>query len=162
MTCPVCQRENPDGAVFCGGCGKVLSCVRCGTPAGSASRFCDRCGHELARPLAASQPYPPHQRAHTNGFAVASLILGILWLYWVGSVLALVFGYMAKRSIDRSNGTEEGRGLALAGIILGWIGVGILTLIVIGVVLSIATGNGPADDGDIGRYDALAALVSWR
>lgn len=158
MTCPVCSRENPDGAVFCGGCGKVLSCLRCGTPASSVARFCDRCGHELAAPLSP----PLYQRAHTNGFAIASLILGILWLYWVGSILALVFGYKAKRAIDRSNGAEEGRGLALAGIILGWIGVGILVLLIAGIALSLAFGSGPADDSDIGPYDAMTTLALLR
>jgi hypothetical protein len=60
--------------------------------------------------------------------AIASLVLGILWLYWVGSVLALVFGYVAKRQIDDSRGTQQGRGMAVAGIVLGWIGVGFLAL----------------------------------
>lgn len=58
--------------------------------------------------------------------AIASLVLGILWLYWIGSVLALVFGYVAKRQIDDSRGLQGGRGMAVAGIVLGWIGVGIL------------------------------------
>ena len=63
--------------------------------------------------------YPPPQR--TNGLAIASMVLGILWLYWIGSVLALVFGYIARRQI-RERG-ESGAGMAMAGIVLGWIGV---------------------------------------
>ena len=43
-------------------------------------------------------PYAPPQR--TNGMAIASMMLGILWLGWIGSVLALVFGYIAKRQIQ--------------------------------------------------------------
>lgn len=66
--------------------------------------------------------------AKINGLAVASLVLGILWLMWVGSILALVFGYIAKGQIDRSPHTEGGRGLAVAGIVLGWVGVGSLVL----------------------------------
>ncbi|MCW2723578.1 MAG: hypothetical protein JWN35_499 [Frankiales bacterium] len=61
--------------------------------------------------------------------AIASLVLGILWIYWIGSVLALVFGYLAKRQI-RERG-EDGAGLATAGIVLGWIGVGVLVLVVV-------------------------------
>ena len=71
------------------------------------------------------------QTPQTNGMAVASLVLGILWLYWIGSLLALVFGYAAKASIDRSGGREGGRGLAVAGIVLGWIGVGTFVLIMV-------------------------------
>ena len=76
-------------------------------------------------------PYPPPQR--TNGMAIASMVLGILWLYWIGSILALVFGYVAKKQI-RERG-EAGGGMATAGIVLGWIGVGILVL---GLLVGIA------------------------
>lgn len=65
-----------------------------------------------------------------NGLAVTSLVLGILWLMWVGSILALVFGYIARSQIDRSPHTQSGRGLAVAGIVLGWVGVGTLALMV--------------------------------
>jgi hypothetical protein len=34
----------------------------------------------------------------TNGMAIASMILGILWLWWLGSILALIFGYVGKRA----------------------------------------------------------------
>lgn len=61
----------------------------------------------------------------TNGMAIAAMVLGILWLYWIGSILALVFGYISRRQIDESNGTQGGRGMAIAGIVLGWVGVGI-------------------------------------
>jgi len=67
----------------------------------------------------------------TNGMAIASLVLGILWLWWLGSILALIFGYIGKSQIDRSGGQQSGRGMAIAGIVLGWIGVGMLVLIII-------------------------------
>jgi hypothetical protein len=73
-------------------------------------------------------PYaPPPQR--TNGLAIASMVLGILWLYWIGSILALVFGYIARNQI-RERG-ESGGGMATAGIVLGWIGVGFIGLAVV-------------------------------
>jgi len=71
------------------------------------------------------------QQPMTNGLAVASLVLGIIWIYWIGSMLALIFGYNAKGQIDRSNGMQSGRGLAVAGIVLGWVGVGTLALVLI-------------------------------
>ena len=72
-------------------------------------------------------PQPYYWSPPTNGFAIASLVLGIVGM-GVGSVLALVFGYVARRQIDDSNGMQGGRGLAIAGIVLGWIGVGVLVL----------------------------------
>jgi hypothetical protein len=84
-------------------------------------------------------PQPVYVQARTNGFAIASLVLGILWIYWIGSILALVFGYIAKGQIDRSQGSETGAGMAIAGIVLGWIGAGTLLLIIVLVAAGSAT-----------------------
>ena len=66
--------------------------------------------------------------------AIASMVLGILWIYWIGSILALIFGYIARNQI-RERG-EGGAGMAMAGIVLGWIGVGILIIVIIAGVAS--------------------------
>ena len=59
----------------------------------------------------------------TNGSATAALVFGILGLLiGILSVPALVFGYSARRQIDGSGGEQGGRGMAIAGIVLGWIG----------------------------------------
>lgn len=64
--------------------------------------------------------------ASTNGFAIASLTLGILWLYWVGSILAVIFGHVALKQIKRNG--ESGRGLAIAGLVLGYLGIAVLVV----------------------------------
>jgi len=77
-------------------------------------------------PTQAYYPGPPYPYPYrpTNGFAIASLVLGIIWIYWIGSILALIFGYVARSQIrERGDG---GAGLATAGIVLGWIGIGVL------------------------------------
>jgi hypothetical protein len=63
--------------------------------------------------------------------AVASLVLGILWLYWIGSILALVFGYVALSQLKER--PQGGRGLAIAGTVLGWVGIALLIVGIIGV-----------------------------
>jgi hypothetical protein len=75
----------------------------------------------------------------TNGLAVASLVLGIIgWaLCGVGSILAIVFGAMARSQIRSSGGRETGDGMALAGIILGSIGV---ALVIAYVAAALAAG----------------------
>jgi hypothetical protein len=78
----------------------------------------------------------------TNGLAVASLVLGIaqIFICIIGGVLALVFGYIARRQIDESGGTQGGRGMAVAGIILGWIGIGLgIAYIVIVIIAAIVS-----------------------
>ena len=74
---------------------------------------------------------PPGAPGLTNGWAIASLVLGILGVVGfpplIPSILALIFGYKGKREIDRSDGVQQGRGLAVAGIIA------LITFDVIGV-----------------------------
>jgi hypothetical protein len=67
-----------------------------------------------------------NQYAHmapTSGMAIASLVLGLLWLCGIGSLLATIFGGMALSRISRSNGAILGKGLAFAGLILGILGL---------------------------------------
>lgn len=68
----------------------------------------------------------------TNGKAVASLVLGILWLGGLGSIAAIVLGHIARTEIRQHGGS--GGGLALAGVILGYVG---LALLVVNLVLYI-------------------------
>ncbi len=57
----------------------------------------------------------------TNGLAIASLVLGILWICGVGSLLALILGIVALSQIRKT--ASGGKGLAIAGIVLGSLGV---------------------------------------
>ena len=58
----------------------------------------------------------------TNSAAVASLVFGIIsWFLcpFVGGLVAVVFGHVARGQIRRSG--ESGGGLAVAGLILGYV-----------------------------------------
>lgn len=79
-------------------------------------------------------PYPPPQvpraaAAKTSGWAVASLVLGILsflCLPFIAAVVAIVFGAIARGDIRRSRGETGGSGLATAGIVLGVVNLALL------------------------------------
>jgi membrane protein required for beta-lactamase induction len=63
--------------------------------------------------------------------AIASLILGVAGLTFaplLGSILAMIFGYMARTHIRNNPHQETGQGIAMAGIVLGWIAVGLTVL----------------------------------
>lgn len=62
-------------------------------------------------------PPPTTAEPHISGLAIASFVLGLLWLGFVGSILAVVFGALAYERIRK--GYESGKGLAIAGIIMG-------------------------------------------
>jgi hypothetical protein len=64
----------------------------------------------------------------TSPLAFASLVLGLLWLCGIGSLAAIVLGVVSQRQIARSNGTLTGKSLAIAGLILGIVGLAILAL----------------------------------
>jgi hypothetical protein len=62
-------------------------------------------------------------RKTISGMAVASLVLGIVWVLGLGSVLAVIFGFISSRKIKQSQGYTSGTGLATAGIVLGFVGI---------------------------------------
>src|SRR5579859_7152349 len=64
--------------------------------------------------------------------AIASLICSIVGI----AILGIIFGHIALSEIKRSNGWQEGRGMALAGLIIGYIEIG-LTVLVLIVVLGL-------------------------
>ena len=68
----------------------------------------------------------------TNGLAIASLVLGVLFCTMIGAILAVIFGNLALGQIDQSYGAQKGRGLAIAGIVLGWIGIALIGLVALG------------------------------
>lgn len=85
--------------------------------------------------------HPQYSGATTNGLAIVSLVLGITWCWGITGVAALVMGYLAKSQIDASRGRQTGRGLAIAGIVLGWISVGIAVLAVVLALIGSATSS---------------------
>jgi hypothetical protein len=111
------------------------SCPSCAESIKSAAAVCRYCGFDFRASVVQSKQQATRQGLGTNGFAIASLVLGIVWIYFLGSILALIFGYVARRQIDESDGLQSGRGMATAGIVLGWIGVGILVAAVAAAVI---------------------------
>lgn len=91
----------------------------------------------------------------TNGLAIASLVLGIAGLVFyacgVASILAVVFGFIARNQIDRSGETQGGRGMAIAGIIMGWIGIALLVIFWV-VIIILAAVTDDNNDSTLIQY----------
>lgn len=77
----------------------------------------------------AAQYGPPYGKPYrgTDGFAIASLVTGLLGL----GVVAVVLGIVALHRIRSSQ--QDGTGLAIAGIVLG--GLGIVAFVVLAALL---------------------------
>lgn len=104
IRCPRCQRNNPLSANNCSGCGLPFTME--GTVGDAVSG--------------------------TNTWAVASLVLGIVGIpgfcFVVPPLLAIVFGLIAMRSNQQASGQAANQGLAVAGLVLGGIGITISAL----------------------------------
>ncbi len=76
-----------------------------------------------------NQPsYPPAAGLPTSTMALVSLIAGILGLTlfpFVGSIIGIITGNMARKETRTNPPQFSGDGLATAGIVLGWVGVGL-------------------------------------
>ncbi len=96
---------------------------------------------------AGAQPYGQPVQARTNGLAVASLICSCAGVFFLPAILGVVFGFVARSQITRSNGLQKGDGLAIAGIIVGF---GWLALLVLGHPAR--RGNHNNNDGVVGPF----------
>lgn len=69
---------------------------------------------------------PQYANPPTNTMAIVSLVSGILsWfvLPFIAAVVAVITGHMARRQIKDSQGMEGGDGLALIGLVLGYLNI---------------------------------------
>jgi hypothetical protein len=99
IRCPRCQGTSPISANNCKGCGMPFTME--GTTLEAAGT--------------------------SNGYAVASLVLGIIGLPascipFIVPGLALTFGIIGYNQVVKNNAEGGGRGMAIAGIVLGVIG----------------------------------------
>jgi len=82
-------------------------------------------------------PGQPARTGKADGFAIASLLLGVVGITVIGAVLGIIFGIMALRRIRRSG--RPGRGLAVAGLAFSAI-----WLLLIGAFFVLGAGKGPS------------------
>lgn len=93
-----------------------------------------------AAPPAGGYPSAPGYGAYappakTNTLAVVSLvsaIVGFVLVPFIASIVAVITGHMSLNQLKQSG--EQGRGLALSGTIIGWVGIGFSILGIIAVL----------------------------
>jgi hypothetical protein len=102
-----------------------------------AARWCSELESltlDVTPPPARLDPGPivfvrPQRRV--NGLAIASIVVGVLWMWWVGSIAAVVMGHVALRQIERSGGAQTGRAAALIGLAVGYFGLTALLAVIL-------------------------------
>jgi hypothetical protein len=81
------------------------------------------------------------QAPGTHTLAIVSLVLSILGLVGalplVGSIGGIISGHIARQEIREKPHQYGGDGIARAGVILGWIGVGLIVLAACAVIAAL-------------------------
>ena len=119
-------------------------CAACGNSIPEGERFCRVCGRDTAQggaPAAvAAAPYVAPVSTGpgaTSGKAIGSLVCGLLFLFFPASIVAIILGHLSLVEIKKSGGRLEGRGLAIAGLVLGYAGIVFIPFILIIAAIAI-------------------------
>jgi hypothetical protein len=89
----------------------------------------------MEQPFAGSPP-PFGGQPQTSGKAIGSLICGIINIFPL-FIAAVILGHLALSDIKKSAGHLKGQGLAIAGLILGYLGVVAIPFILIIAAIAI-------------------------
>lgn len=131
-----------------------LTCPHCDNPLQvpeeSAGQIgtCPRCNEQFTVPMVPgpSQQAPPSTEG-THGLAVASLVLGILSYFCLGPLLsipAIITGHMALSKIKHAADSKSGKGIAIAGLILGYGNIVVVFLLFVSLLSALPAMTLPA------------------
>ncbi|MFL5804239.1 MAG: DUF4190 domain-containing protein [Roseiflexaceae bacterium] len=161
MNCPTCDAPLEPGVLFCANCGArvaqpssaatptiVLSEANAPTPPAAQPTYpAQTYGGQYS--TGTPQPYMPPQPAYApltlpnSTAAIVSLVFGILsWigLFFIGGIVAVVAGHMARNEIRNSGGQIGGSGMAMAGLILGYANIALSVLACLGFFVLVMIG----------------------
>jgi len=85
----------------------------------------------MADTSAVDDPRATEDAGRIPTLAVCSLVFGIVWLLGFGSLIAVITGHLARARIREKPGVLRGMGLAMAGLVLGYMGLVIVVLSVV-------------------------------
>lgn len=98
-----------------------IRCPRCSAVSPITANNCKSCGMPFTM-----EGTTIEATGTNNGFCVASLVLGIISLipctFGITNVLAIIFGIVGYNQVTKGGGEGGGKGMAIAGIILGAVG----------------------------------------
>jgi type IV pilus assembly protein PilA len=97
--------------------------------------FCRVCGKQVSAPTAMAPAVAAP--AETSGKAIASLVCGLFLFAFPMSILAIIFGHLSLSDIRKSAGRLKGEGVAITGLVLGYLGVAGIPFILIIAAIAI-------------------------
>jgi type IV pilus assembly protein PilA len=148
MFCVRCGAANAEGSQFCVKCGATIG-AQGGAPANATSGPPPTAPPAGAVPPVGSASAPgaggtpshvptqPIGPVESSGKALASMICGFLFFFFPVALVAIVLGHLALGEINRSAGRIAGRGMAIAGLVLGYSGVLFIPFVLIIAAIAI-------------------------
>jgi len=135
-----------------------MFCFKCGAAIADDSKSCSGCGTPAPVMAGVAAPPLPAQGnapgtyalpagavpqfvlapAQTDDKAVISLVLGVLSLISfsiLAGIPAIILGKTSRENIRASSGRLTGEGMATAGIVMGWVSVGLVGVVLLIVLL---------------------------
>lgn len=114
----------------------MKKCPFCAEEIQEDARICRFCNREVLSAPDTSIPVPMGE-AKTSGKAVASLILSFFSFFFLPGIIAVVLGHISRSEIRKSAGRLKGQGVALAGLILGYLGLVAIPFVLIVAAIAI-------------------------
>src|SRR5215469_1977646 len=108
-----------------------MLCSRCGRQIPVGSHFCNKCGTALMSSVNTTAQSVP---TSTSGKAIASLILGFFSFLIPSAIAAIILGHVSRSEIRKSQGRLQGDGIALAGLIMGYMGITAIPVLIIAAI----------------------------
>ena len=123
MFCPKCGKQLDESGAFCRSCGFAISGDKpaSGEPSARTGVPTLRDAEKLIR---------------RSGEATASLVLGLFSFVPVVGLLAVIFGHLARATIRRSGGRLLGDGMAVFGLALGCLSLGVWIIFGLSLLVS--------------------------
>jgi hypothetical protein len=126
-----------------------MFCHKCGGVLADGSEYCPACGTPVQGPGLVPAPVaypatyaaPPAPPEKTDDKAIISLVLGIFSLLSfsiLAGIPAIILGRMSQKNIRASSGRLTGSRLATAGVVMGWISVGLAGVLLLLFVAMVA------------------------
>jgi len=122
-TCPRCSATVQEAVSFCPSCGSARSSLLPSQPAQTS--------------VSPGIPVTYAGNPKTSGKAIGSFICGLFFFLLPVTIVAIVLGHLSLSDIKKSPGRLKGQGLAIVGLVLGYVGVVFIPFILIIAAIAI-------------------------
>jgi hypothetical protein len=114
----------------------VKKCPYCAEAIQDDTQLCPFCHTSLVTPpvVPMAPPVSVPGEGQTSGKAIASLICGIFFFLLPSSIVAVILGHLSLSDIRRRAGHLRGRGMAITGLVLGYVGLSFIPVLIIAAI----------------------------